>query len=92
MLDIWHHISREEIEIPSIYFPPHRGVPAGGLKLSECEFNTQEGETSGEHTARFPTVGDVTLTGGVESGASTVDEISRGSVAWVTERGATHPW
>ncbi len=50
----------------------------------------QEGETSGEHTARFPTVGDVTLTGGVESGASTVDEISRGSVAWVTER-RRHP-
>ena len=91
-LDIWHYIAREQIEIPSIYFSHQRRVfERDGMLLSESEFNPlREGETVSERTVRFRTVGDLTLTGCVESDAATyqqiVDEVA---VARVTERGAT---
>ena len=91
-LDIWHYIGREEIEIPSIYFSHQRRVfQRDGMLLSESEFNPlKSGETVEERTVRFRTVGDLTLTGCVESTASTVDEIIEEiAVARVTERGAT---
>ena len=91
-LDIWHYIGREEIAIPSIYFSHERRVfERDGMLLSESEHNPcREGETASERTVRFRTVGDLTLTGCVESTASTVDEIiDEISVARLTERGAT---
>ena len=91
-LDIWHYIGREGIEIPSIYFSHQRRVfERDGMLLSESEFNPlKPGETVEERTVRFRTVGDLTLTGCVESTASTVDEIIEEiAVARVTERGAT---
>ncbi|MGN0063350.1 MAG: sulfate adenylyltransferase small subunit, partial [Nocardioides sp.] len=48
------------------------------------------GEVVEERTVRFRTCGDMTLTGCVESKASTLDEIIEEiSVARLTERGAT---
>jgi sulfate adenylyltransferase subunit 2 len=91
-LDIWHYIGRERIEIPSIYFSHQRRVfQRDGMLLSESDFNPlKKNETVEERTVRFRTVGDLTLTGCVESGASTVDEIIEEiAVARVTERGAT---
>ena len=91
-LDIWDYIGREEIAIPSIYFSHQRRVfERDGMLLSESEHNPlREGETAEERTVRFRTVGDLTLTGCVESTASTVDEIIEEiSVARLTERGAT---
>ncbi|BBH18518.1 sulfate adenylyltransferase subunit 2 [Nocardioides baekrokdamisoli] len=91
-LDIWDYIGREGIEIPSIYCSHQRRVfERDGMLLSESEWNTlREGETVTERTVRFRTVGDITLTGCVESGASTVDEIiTEVATARVTERGAT---
>ncbi len=91
-LDIWHYIGREDIAIPSIYFSHQRRVfERDGMLLSESEHNPcREGETASERTVRFRTVGDLTLTGCVESAASTVDEIiDEISVARLTERGAT---
>ena len=91
-LDIWHYIGREEIAIPSIYFAHQRRVfERDGMLLSESEHNPcREGESASERTVRFRTVGDLTLTGCVESTASTVDEIIEEiSVATLTERGAT---
>jgi sulfate adenylyltransferase subunit 2 len=91
-LDIWHYIGREEIAIPSIYFSHERRVfERDGMLLSESEHNPcRNGETASERTVRFRTVGDLTLTGCVESTASTVDEIiDEISVAKLTERGAT---
>jgi sulfate adenylyltransferase subunit 2 len=91
-LDIWHYIGREQIEIPSIYFAHQRRViPRDGMLLSESEaVQPKEGETVEERTVRFRTVGDMTLTGCVESTASTVDEICEEiAIARVTERGAT---
>lgn len=91
-LDIWDYIGREGIEIPSIYFSHQRRVfQRDGMLLSESEFNpTKAGETVEERTVRFRTVGDLTLTGCVESTASTIDEIiEEVAIARVTERGAT---
>jgi sulfate adenylyltransferase subunit 2 len=91
-LDIWHYIARERIEIPAIYFAHQRRVIArDGMLISESEHVTpRPGESVEERTVRFRTVGDMTLTGCVESHASTLDEIvDEIAVARVTERGAT---
>src|ERR687892_1832767 len=91
-LDIWDYIGREGIEIPSIYFSHRRRVfERDGMLLSESEHNPcREGEVVEERTVRFRTVGDLTLTGCVESTASTIEEIiAEVAIARVTERGAT---
>jgi sulfate adenylyltransferase subunit 2 len=91
-LDVWHYIAREKILIPEIYFAHRRRVfERDGMLMSESEHNPlRAGEVVSERTVRFRTVGDLTLTGCVESDADTleaiIDEIS---VARVTERGAT---
>jgi len=91
-LDVWHYIDREGIEIPSIYFSHQRRVfERDGMLLTESEHNPcRDGEQAAERTVRFRTVGDLTLTGCVESTASTTAEIiDEIAVARVTERGAT---
>lgn len=91
-LDIWHYIGREVIDIPSIYLSHRRRVfERDGMLLSEHEANPlREGESIEERTVRFRTVGDLTMTGCVESSASTVPEIiDEIAIARVTERGAT---
>ena len=91
-LDIWHYLGQEGIEIPSIYYAHRRRVfNRDGMWLSESEFNPlREGEEVVEKTMRFRTVGDLTLTGCVESEADTIEKIIEEiSVARVTERGAT---
>ncbi|MBA3310234.1 MAG: sulfate adenylyltransferase subunit CysD [Nocardioidaceae bacterium] len=91
-LDIWHYIGREAIEIPEIYYSHRRRVfRRDGMLLTESEFNPlRSGEQAEERTVRFRTVGDLTLTGCVESPAATIDEIiAEIAIARVTERGAT---
>jgi sulfate adenylyltransferase subunit 2 len=91
-LDIWDYIGREGIEIPQIYFAHQRRVfQRDGMLMSETPLNPlREGEVAEERTVRFRTCGDITLTGCVESTASTIAEIiEEVAVARVTERGAT---
>jgi sulfate adenylyltransferase subunit 2 len=91
-LDIWHYIGREEIEIPSIYFSHQRRVfNRDGMWLTESPHNPcRPGEEVVERTVRFRTVGDLTLTGAVESEADTITKIiDEIAIARVTERGAT---
>jgi len=91
-LDVWNYIGAEGFEIPSIYFAHQRKVfRRDGMLLSESPHNPlKAGETVEKRTVRFRTVGDLTLTGCVESAASTVDEImGEVAVARVTERGET---
>ncbi len=91
-LDVWHYLGQEAIEIPEIYFAHRRRVfERDGMLLSESEHNpVRSGETVEERTVRFRTVGDLTLTGCVQSDASTIPEIiDEISIARVTERGAT---
>jgi sulfate adenylyltransferase subunit 2 len=91
-LDIWHYIGREGIDIPEIYYAHQRRVfNRGGMWMTESEFNPcKEGEEVIEKTVRFRTVGDLTLTGAVESEADTIPKIiDEIAIARVTERGAT---
>lgn len=91
-LDIWDYIGREGIEIPSIYFSHQRRVfVRDGMLMSETPLNPlREGEVVEERTVRFRTCGDISLTGCVESTASTIPEIIEEiAVAKLTERGAT---
>ena len=91
-LDIWAYIARERIDIPPIYFAHQRRVfERDGMLFTESEFNPcREGETVTERTVRFRTVGDLTLTGCLESQADTVDKIiDEVAASRVTERGAT---
>jgi sulfate adenylyltransferase subunit 2 len=91
-LDIWHYLGQEKVEIPSIYFSHTRRVfNRDGMWLTESEHNPcKPGEGVVEKTVRFRTVGDLTLTGAVESAADTIDRIiDEIAIARVTERGAT---
>jgi sulfate adenylyltransferase subunit 2 len=91
-LDIWHYLGREQIEIPTIYFSHQRRVfVRDGMLMSETPLNPlRSGEVVEERTVRFRTCGDITLTGCVESTASTIPEIiDEIAIAKLTERGAT---
>lgn len=91
-LDIWDYITREELEIPSIYFAHRRRVfERDGLLLSENPFLLpDESEPVLEKTVRYRTVGDMTCTGAVESTATDVAEvIAEIAATRLTERGQT---
>jgi sulfate adenylyltransferase subunit 2 len=91
-LDVWDYLGREGVELPSIYFSHRRRVfERDGMLMSESEHNPlRPGETVEERTVRFRTVGDITLTGCVESEADTIEKIiAEVAVARITERGAT---
>ncbi|GGK71169.1 sulfate adenylyltransferase subunit CysD [Ornithinimicrobium pekingense] len=91
-LDIWQYIGREDITIPSLYFAHRRKVfERGGLLYTASPHNPcRDGETVTERRVRFRTVGDLTLTGAVESDADTVEKVvEEVATSRVTERGAT---
>ena len=91
-LDIWHYIGREGIEIPSIYYSHQREIiERDGMLLSASDAVQPKGNEQIEtRTVRFRTVGDMTLTGCVESEADTIEKIiDEVAIARVTERGAT---
>jgi sulfate adenylyltransferase subunit 2 len=91
-LDIWHYLRQEGVELPSIYFAHQRRVfNRDGMWMSESPLNPcRPGEEVVEKTVRYRTVGDLTLTGAVESDADTIDKIiDEIAIARVTERGAT---
>ncbi|WP_182377786.1 sulfate adenylyltransferase subunit CysD [Nocardioides sp. WS12] len=91
-LDVWDYIGRENIEIPNIYFSHQRRVfERDGMLMTETPLNPlRDGEVVTERTVRYRTCGDITLTGCVESTASTIAEIiDEVAVAKKTERGAT---
>jgi sulfate adenylyltransferase subunit 2 len=91
-LDVWHYLRQEKVELPSIYFAHERRVfDRDGMWMSESPLNPcKEGEEVVVKTVRYRTVGDLTLTGAVESEADTLDKIiDEIAIARVTERGAT---
>jgi len=91
-LDIWHYIDREELDIPPIYFAHERRVfERDGMLYSESPHNPcRPGEVVTKRVVRFRTVGDLTLTGCLESTADTIAKIvAEVSASRVTERGAT---
>ncbi|MFY1690304.1 sulfate adenylyltransferase subunit CysD [Plantactinospora sp. WMMB782] len=91
-LDVWRYIDRDGLEVPSIYFAHRRRVfERDGMLLAENPYQAPgAGAEVVEATVRYRTVGDMTCTGAVESGARTVADIVREVASTrITERGAT---
>jgi sulfate adenylyltransferase subunit 2 len=91
-LDVWAYIEREELELPSIYFAHERLVfERDGMLYADSPFVVRgEDEPVFTTTVRYRTVGDLTITGAVESAAVTVAEvIAEVAATRITERGQT---
>jgi len=91
-LDIWNYIQREHIGLPSIYFAHQRDViEHEGQLVAVSEFiSLDPGEKILNKKVRYRTVGDMTCTAAVESGAGTIEEIIKEIIATKTsERGET---
>lgn len=76
-MDVWNYILQENIAIPSLYFAHNRDVIyRDGAWLPVSEFITlREGEKVENKLMRFRTLGDITITGGIESDADTLEKI-----------------
>jgi len=89
-MDIWEYIKREKIALPSLYFSHEREViRRGDTILANSPFiNLKPNEKVTKEIVRFRTIGDLTITGAVESEASTLDHIiAEVAAARETERG-----
>jgi len=89
-MDIWQYILAENIQIPSLYFAHQREVIRRNdtwLPISE-HIHLNETETPIQKKIRFRTLGDITITGGDESDADTLEKIiDEVAAARQTERG-----
>jgi sulfate adenylyltransferase subunit 2 len=91
-LDVWQYIARENLDLPSIYYPHEREVfEVDGMLMAVGEhFKPARGEKTFTAEVRYRTVGDMTCTAAIRSSARTVEEIIRETVATrISERGAT---
>ena len=81
-MDVWNYIMREKIDIPSLYLAHEREVVWRNESwIPNSEFLVlEENEEVVTKKIRFRTLGDITITGGIESDADTiakvVDEVS----------------
>lgn len=75
--DIWNYIKREKIDLPELYFSHQREcVKRGDTLLPYSKYlKLDPGEEIIKAQVRFRTLGDITITGALESTASTIDEI-----------------
>ncbi len=91
-LDVWQYVSREGLELPSIYFAHEREVfRRDGMLYAVSQYVERlPGEEPFTASVRFRTVGDMTCTGGVLSEAQSIEEVVTEIAATrVTERGET---
>jgi sulfate adenylyltransferase subunit 2 len=91
-LDVWQYIARERLELPAIYFAHEREVfRRDGMLYAASEFvERYPDEEPFAATVRFRTVGDMSCTGGVQSEASTLQQVVAEIAATrVSERGET---
>jgi sulfate adenylyltransferase subunit 2 len=91
-LDVWQYLAQEDIDLPSIYFAHQRTVfRRDGMWLAVSEWTQpREGEEVTTLTVRYRTVGDIPVTGAVESTATSWEEvIAEVAATRLTERGAT---
>ena len=89
-MDVWNYILREQIEIPSLYFAHEREVVwRNNSWIPKSEFLVlDERDEIVTKKIRFRTLGDITITGGIESGADTLEKIVQEVAAMrQTERG-----
>ena len=76
--DIWQYIKSEKIDIVPLYFAAPRPVVVRDgniIMVDDDRFPLREGETPEIKSVRFRTLGCYPLTGGIESTATTLDEI-----------------
>lgn len=89
-MDIWNYIKQENISIPSLYFAHDREVVwrnNSWIPISEY-IQVEPTDTIETKKIRFRTLGDITITGGIESTADTLEKIvAEVSAMRQTERG-----
>lgn len=89
-MDVWNYILREKISIPSLYLAHERQVvwrQESWIPMSE-HLLLEGHEKIETKTIRFRTLGDITITGGIESDADTLEKIVQEVAAMKqTERG-----
>jgi sulfate adenylyltransferase subunit 2 len=76
-MDVWNYIKKEQIDIPSVYFAHEREVIKRNdswIPVSEY-LNIQAHEEIVTKKIRFRTLGDITITGGIESDADDLAKI-----------------
>ncbi len=75
--DVWRYIKKEQIEVPSLYFAHRREViKRNNTWIPNSSYIQLEDHEKIENKhIRFRTLGDITITGGIESKADTVDKI-----------------
>ncbi len=89
-MDVWNYIRRENIDIPSLYLAHEREVVwRNNSWIPHSEFLVlDKDEKVVRKKVRFRTLGDITITGGIESDADTIDKIVHEvSAMRLTERG-----
>ena len=89
-MDVWQYILLENIDIPSLYIAHEREVIfRNNTWLPVSEFITiEEHEKVETRMIRFRTLGDITITGGIDSDADTLEKIVQEvASARQTERG-----
>ncbi|MGB1307426.1 MAG: sulfate adenylyltransferase subunit CysD [Oceanihabitans sp.] len=89
-MDVWNYITRENIAIPSLYYAHQREVVwRSNSWIPYSSFlKLEENETVETKKIRFRTLGDITITGGIESEADTLSKIvAEVSAMRQTERG-----
>lgn len=76
-MDVWNYILRESIQIPSLYFAHEREVVwRNDSWIPNSEFlKLGTEEIIQTKKIRFRTLGDITITGGIESDADTLEKI-----------------
>lgn len=89
-MDVWNYIKRENIAIPTLYFAHERKVvwrQNSWIPFSEYLI-LEEKEEIVTKKVRFRTLGDITITGGIESDADNLEKIvMEVSAMRQTERG-----
>ncbi|MBE62778.1 MAG: sulfate adenylyltransferase subunit CysD [Flammeovirgaceae bacterium] len=89
-MDVWQYILAENIAIPSLYFShPRKVIRRNGTWLPVSDYiQIDPKEEIVEKVIRFRTLGDITITGGIESDADTLEKIvEEVASARQTERG-----
>jgi sulfate adenylyltransferase subunit 2 len=89
-LDIWQYIQQENIALPSLYFTHEREIiRRGDTLLAHSPFiQLLEGDRVTKERVRFRTIGDLTITGAIESEAHSIEDIIKEvATAKDTERG-----
>ena len=85
--DIWQYIQRENIDIVPLYFSAERPVverDGNLIMVDDDRMRLLPGEKPMMKSVRFRTLGCYPLTGGVESTATTLDEVISETLSAVT--------